>query len=785
MKAVIVTSGDGTRLRPITCSIPHCMLPVMGKPVIEHTVRLLIRHSIRNITVSSSYLSKEITKHFSAIPKENINLEFTDVQDFNKFFQDDDTLLISDSILCDVDFGELMQVHTHSGSDITAVTKRSDENCRYGILYLEKEGFSTTYSRCPDFGKVSGIPFMGIAVVKKGTNANDCRDFQTFFEKTIQKSTIYCYTTDSYIRDICDFESYQRCCRDFMDKKIKLPFPCEEKAPSVWIDENATVMQGAVLSSPVYIGPGSVINKGARIDAYSQICSEVTVDCFASIKRSIVMDNSYISENASLRGAIIGKNCHIGFESAAYEGSVLGFGSKTGRHCTLRTSVHIWPDKFIEDESSVSENIIWEETSKPFTLYESGTEGILNREITPEFAIQLARSAVTLFGKKIAVSCEGGGSGTMIKNALIAGIQSGGGKVYDMGEQPLPITRSAVRFYSLDGGIALSVYSADSTLYGALDIINSGGTTPDKETLYTLNRIMEDYSAHKAPANNICEQEYLFEYKLYYLKQLINSTSKKPLGAKLLIYTPSVWARELLKSAASDLGCEFEFSVKSDIIAFAKEVSSGNYHMGAFCDAKCETLILVTDSGRILSEYDYCALTSLIIMKQFKDAVIYIPESASENIETLAQKYGCTVHRTHISPPYLMKELSKSDRRQFLHQFIYRFDAVGAIIILLDYLYTNGVTLDILMSQIPPCGIVTNTVSCPKNKQKEAIEKLYRNHTVQTPKTSDAVKLNFKNGWVLVVPERETSTIRVISHAFTTEYAQGLADICIDEISED
>ena len=496
------------------------------------------------------------------------------------------------------------------------------------------------------------------------------------------------------------------------------------------------------------------------------------------------MDNSCICENASLRGTIIGRNCHIGYESAAYEGSVIGFGSKTGRHCTLRTAVHIWPDKFIEDESNISENIIWEDTSRPFYLRESGAEGILNREITAEFALQLARSTVSLFGKKIAVSCEGGSVGTMIKNALIAGIQSGGGKAYDLGEQPLPITRSAVRFYSLNGGISLSVYSADTTLCGALDIINPDGTTPDKGTLLSLNRIMEDCSAHKASANLIQEPEYLFEYKLYYLKQLINSTSKKSLGAKILIYTPSSWAKELLKSAASDLNCDFEFSSKSDIMEFSKEVTDGEYHFGAFCDAKCETLTLVTDSGKILSEYDYCVLTALIIMKQFKNSAIYVPESAPDIIEKLAEKYRCVVHRTQVSPPYLMRELSKNSHRQFLHQFIYRFDAVGAIIILLDFLYTNGFTLDGLALEIPPHEVVTSTVPCPGGKQKDVMEKLCHIHTAQIPQTTDAVKLNFKNGWVLIVPEREESYIRIISHALTTEYAQEISDICIDEISE-
>ncbi len=784
MKAVIFSSGDGTRLRPVTCSIPHCMLPVMGRPVIEHTVRLLSRHNITDITIASSYLTDEIKKHFSFYPVEGISINFRSINDFCDLFTTDDVLLISDSILFDTDLGELLSIHRHSGSDVTAVTKHTSAAYRYGIFQIGKEGFATEYTSCPDFAQVYGIPFMGIAVIRKGISMTDCRSFHSMMEKLVKsENNIYCYTPDSYIRDISDFDSYHRCCRDFMDKKIFLPFPCEEKAPSVWIDENATVMQGAVITPPVYIGPGSIITKGARVEAYCQICRDVTVDCFSSIKRSTVMDNSYISENVSLRGTIIGKRCHIGDESAAYEGSVIGFGSKIGKHCVVRTSVHIWPDKLIEDESCVNENITWDNTIRNTLFYSGCAEGVINRELTPEFALQLARAAVKLTGNKIAVSCEDEGAGLMIKNALIAGIQSAGGKAYDMGEQPLPITRSAVKFYSLDGGIALSVRSDKSSLYGTLDIIDSRGINLEYDDTGKLGQIINDLSAKKIAPQDITAPEFLYEYKLYYLKQLINSTSKKPLGAKILIHAPSPWAKELLKSAAADLNCTFVFSKHSDKESFSKELTLGNYDMGAICDYKCETLTLVTSAGYVLSEFDYCGLTSLIIMKFFPDSTIYVPESAPDSIEVLAKKYNASVHRTNLNPPILMNELSKSNQKMLLHQFIYRYDAVGAIIILLDCLYTNNLTVESLLTEIPPTNVITTTVTCPKAEQRNAIKQLYSHHKAEIPRTANSLKINFDNGWVLVVPDRDRSLIKVISYAVSKEYAREIADICIDDIA--
>ena len=62
MKSVILSCSEGNRLRPITCSIPKSMLPIMGRPIAEHTVRLLHRHGINNITIAADYLAEEIKK---------------------------------------------------------------------------------------------------------------------------------------------------------------------------------------------------------------------------------------------------------------------------------------------------------------------------------------------------------------------------------------------------------------------------------------------------------------------------------------------------------------------------------------------------------------------------------------------------------------------------------------------------------------------------------------------------------------------------------------------------
>ena len=171
-------------------------------------------------------------------------------------------------------------------------------------------------------------------------------------------------------------------------------------------------------------------------------------------------------------------------------------------------------------------------------------------------------------------------------------------------------------------------------------------------------------------------------------------------------------------------------------------------------------------------------------MKSFSDAEIFVSESAPQSIEVMAEKYSARVHRTKISPPYLMNELSKSDKIQFLHQFIYRFDAVGTIILLLDFLSSKGTTIENLLREIPATHTLSTNISYNAEKQPSLLKKICESHNITADTTGDAIKINFDNGWVILIPQKTESAIKVISHAHSMEYAQEISDIFTDEITK-
>ena len=76
--------------------------------------------------------------------------------------------------------------------------------------------------------------------------------------------------------------------------------------------------------------------------------------------------------------------------------------------------------------------------------------------------------------------------------------------------------------------------------------------------------------------------------------------------------------------------------------------------------------------------------------------------------------------------------------------------------------------------------MINTSVCCPGAKQADAVEKLSEKYGSEKISASDAIRLSFDHGWVIIVPKKTESAIRVISHGFSEEYAREIADICTD-----
>lgn len=798
LKAIITAGGEGTRMRPLTCEIPKPLLRLVNAPIMEHTVRLLKASGITEIAVTCGYGGEKLRERFGDGSALGVSLSYYfensplgtagGVKNAADFI-DGDFLCVSGGIVTDFDLGELISFHRARGAEATLALAASAAPMEHNTVVTDEAGRVTRFLERPDWSLAAATQVSAGIYVLSPRALERVKDGQSvdfagavFPAMLSDGAAIYGLRCGGYWRDVGEPAAFRRAAADILDKKARVELPPQTE-DGIWLEDGVTVEQGAVLRPPVYIGAGSVIRRGARIEPYSVIGRGVTVGRGAGVKRSVVLDGCRVEENAQLRGCIADEGAVLRRGSAVYEQAVIGRGSIVGENCAVKPSVKIWPGKELPENSVQRQNLVWGSCHGSDIWNSEGIRGELGVEITPEVLSRLGAAVGTVCGgERLAVSDYGSPASAMLKSAFIGGALSTGAKLYDFGEQPLPVSRSGVRFHRMKAGVLVNVYTRGGTDYGEARVITSGGADPERSLLDELRLSFENEDFARASADNILEAEYLFEYKLFYLKNLINSTAKQNLGYKLVLGCGSPWAERLLKSAGNDLGCHVEILGTDYATEIAKAVTDEGADLGALIDPSCQELTLIDGSGRIIDRDSYALLAAMIVMSTHENAKIYVPASAPSGMELLASRHGAEIIRTGVSPSCLMRELTRSGDKCLRDQFIYAFDAVGALIKLMDHMKTVGSTLAELTAALPETHMVHTGVDCAD--KAAAMERLRESRGGGAPLSGDGLRLSFDGGWVLVIPAETGSAISVISQGDTEEYARELADMCVDELSE-
>jgi mannose-1-phosphate guanylyltransferase len=236
MKALLLAAGFGTRLKPITDSIPKCLVDINGRPLLEIWIELLVNAGIKDILINTHYLSEKVNYFIDA----SLYNEFVTVVHEKKlygtggtllknlsFFKDSPIILIHADNLSSFDMLDFIEHHNKRpfGTEITMMTFISDNPQSCGIVELNNQNIVINF-----FEKVKNPPsklangavyiiepsVMSFLVSLKKDEIDFSTDVLPFF---IGK--IYTYFNNVYHRDIGTLESYKTGINDFKNKNLK------------------------------------------------------------------------------------------------------------------------------------------------------------------------------------------------------------------------------------------------------------------------------------------------------------------------------------------------------------------------------------------------------------------------------------------------------------------------------------------------------------------------------------------------------------------------------------
>lgn len=167
MKAMIFAAGLGTRLKPLTDHMPKALVPVAGKPMLEHVILKLKAAGFTELVINIHHFGEQIIGFLEANRNFGLTIHISDERDMlldtgggikkaRNFFSGDEPFLVHNvDILSDTDLKALYENHLHSGNDATLLASPrktiryllfDDENLLRGwinkdTLQTKPEGF--------------------------------------------------------------------------------------------------------------------------------------------------------------------------------------------------------------------------------------------------------------------------------------------------------------------------------------------------------------------------------------------------------------------------------------------------------------------------------------------------------------------------------------------------------------------------------------------------------------------------------------------------------------------
>ena len=237
MKAVILAGGEGTRLREIAGGLPKPMMPILGKPMLEHILALLKEHGFEDICMTLRYEPEKIREHFGDGRAFGLNIQYRieeeplgtagAVKNCMDFVGKDDFLVISGDCACDFDLTAAFRAHRGTA---TIVLSEQEEPLSYGLVLTARNGRITSFLEKPAWERVvtnlvsTGIYVLSPAAmehVPEGKNFDFAKDlFPLLLEKNIPLQGCI---LPGYWCDIGTPRAYYQCNLDALDGRWQLP----------------------------------------------------------------------------------------------------------------------------------------------------------------------------------------------------------------------------------------------------------------------------------------------------------------------------------------------------------------------------------------------------------------------------------------------------------------------------------------------------------------------------------------------------------------------------------
>ncbi len=804
MKAVLMAGGSGTRLRPLTCDLPKPMVPMLTKPMSEHVVDLLKRHGFDDITMTLYYLPHVIQNYFSDGSDFGCKINYSVEEKMPlgtagsvKAIHDQLTetfVVISGDSLTDMDLSAAISYHREQGSVATLVLKRVDNPLEFGVVITDEQGRIRRFLEKPSSSEVFSD------TINTGTYILEPRvldylepDREWDFSKDLfpillrEGEPMYGFITDGYWEDVGNLQAYRQTHYDILEGKVRIEIPYPQREPGIWIGEGTEIHPSATIQAPAVIGNNCQIGSGVLITAGTVLGDNVVVGANASLKRPVTWNNVYIGEEVALRGCVLAKNTTVKRGSEVLEGAIVANDCVVGEKSIIKPNVKVWPNKTIETGATVAASLIWGSAAQRTLFGSSGVKGLVNVEISPEFAVRLgaAYGASLPTGSQVTVSRDGSPAARMINRALISGMMSVGVSVQNLENVALPISRYQVPALNARGGLHVRIHP-DLVDEVQIEFLDADGLNVAKamEKKIESNFFKEDFRrVRMMDIGDIHFPGRVVDYYKDGFFKVFDSDSIALRKPKIVIDYAGSFVNVILPTLLGRLGAE-TVVLNAHLLPryptaeekremrnqLANVVTALKADFGVQIDAHGERLTLVDNKGRIIFDERGLATVAQLAFSTREDTTIGVPVTATSALERIAARHGGKILRTKANARSLM-EIAKdrkvlwagTEGRFILPALHPGFDAMIAVAKITEALCVSGKALDEVVAEVPEFYHFHERIPCPWEQKGTVMRVLVEQTRDKKTDLLDGIKIYSGDTWVLALPDPVEPTVHLFA----------------------
>ncbi len=784
MKAIILAGGDGKRLRPLTCTMPKPLVPLLNKPILIYTLELLKDHGILDVVITIGYMAEEIKKQIGDGSALGMRITYSNpekrlgtagsVREAAEGI-DDSILVMSGDGITDADLSSAIAAHRDKKADATVILYRVNEPTEYGIALKDKDGFIVRFIEKPARSDVfSDLANTGMYILEREIVERIPRYGASDFSRDIfpilleEKRRILGWQMQGYWCDIGSIAQYNSAQRDMLNGLCRFRTSARQH-DGIFIEHDAKISTSAKLFAPCYIGSDVEIGPNVCIEPHTVLCSGVRLLDGVSVKRSVVLKKATIRNDSEIRGAVICENVEVGERSTVFEGSVVGAGSVLESDVSVTNACSIWPHKHIPKGKRCRSNIVWGTGESP-DHSDACFNGYGDTNLTPSEVLSLAAAYASRFTPpcSICVGADGSPVSVMLKHSAVSGVISTGVDAVTVPAVGRTAFKYSVRETNSSGGIYIECNTNSRMV--KMHIVNGKGVEADDDTMRSIVRAVEfDEQKPKTDAEIGIVMEFSGA-ELAFESRLLRTINPNDLlnNKRRLILNANAGIQRSISRVLLRLGWDVDSVRCSSKLITARERN---------------TISILCDDDERLS---VSMAPDTTIDEQSLMCIIIYETSASGRKIPVPADIAVPLEKHMISKgyePILLPNAPAKRRHRAMEKGIYIPELLEPEIMILKIceMFALG-KLEAQIKQLPIVFKTERELSADSKDIGRTLRSIVESASGIPMEMIDGVRLRYDTGWVVVRPESDGRRFKVAAGSTDSEYSKELCDIYLEKL---